>query len=106
MQITLDTYGAKRDNANASVDLEEFYPSKEWDIFSAVYHTEYSYHPSSVTYTSFIIYTFKLGRSPAATRHYVMCYIMPAVLISLLVPALFMVPPGGKVPLGRCACMI
>ena len=86
---------------DGAVDLKHYTPSQEWDLTEATQNLNYIYDKSRVAYTTHVAYSFLLARTAHASRYYIILYIIPVVLLSLLGPIIFLSPHNGKLPLGK-----
>ena len=94
-QLNPDLYEGQKE-----IDLSDYIQNQEWDIIGTSAVRRDMYYPCCPENYPHIIYNLTMQRK---TNYYTYVYVGPAVVLSLLAPFIFLLPPGDpqKMTLGK-----
>jgi nicotinic acetylcholine receptor len=84
----------------SAIDLSDFVPHDEWDVIETTGSKSITFYPCCVEFYPDITYNITISRKSSYYSH---IYIGPAVVMTLLIPFIFLLPPESreKVTLGK-----
>ena len=83
------------------IDLSDYIESREWEVIDHSAKKNVKYYPCCEEPYPDLTFSLTVRRR---TSYYTFVYLGPAVVLSLLAPFIFLLPPGDqqKITLGQC----